>query len=475
MARPVAVAWTSARAKRCGFYFDPAKLKIHYLGYERAQGATGEQFAKIEKAYDTSYRATSEKIASEADYCSERKGLEIKADLERHLAGDYTPNLPKPKPSPAAASGAAPVEPGRAFQHQEVLGTEKDQDAAKPRRRLSGRCRSRQPSRPGGSLQRPRQPAPPLATRLKRAWHAARLNSRLFPSWGTHQWPMSVRPNRRCSRWLGRDAIAHALQIAPGANPKPSAGVRGGPRALGAGCPRAGMERSLPPRRPRRPAVPDLQLELALGQSLPAGAPGERSAVACHRDRAPRGSSRHAVAARARAGRGPQGAALDGRAGQPVRGRAGRERAATCTAHAAGLAVHRHPLGADAVASAQGARRRAVAPLLREIGMRQMAVARGALSRSRQRPGLRPLRAALQRQGAQEPPPPVAPTCGAGTVPRAPHGRRGGRAAAPQPSPSSASGSRRPGASRPALADPRFAAFFADVAEGRATRPQAAA
>ena len=98
MARPVAVAWTSARAKRCGFYFDPAKLKTNYLAYESTHGATGEQYAKIEKAYDSSYRVTSEKISADADYCSESKGREIKADLERHLAGDYTPNLPKPKP-----------------------------------------------------------------------------------------------------------------------------------------------------------------------------------------------------------------------------------------------------------------------------------------------------------------------------------------------------------------------------------------
>ncbi len=50
MARPVAVAWTSARAKRCGFYFDPAKLKINYLSYERTQGAGNEQLANIEKS-----------------------------------------------------------------------------------------------------------------------------------------------------------------------------------------------------------------------------------------------------------------------------------------------------------------------------------------------------------------------------------------------------------------------------------------
>lgn len=98
MARPVAVAWTSARAKRCGFYFDPAKLKINYLSYERTQGTGNEQLANIEKAYDTSFKTTSDRISGDAAYCSDRKGLEIKADLQRHLAGDYTPNLPPPKP-----------------------------------------------------------------------------------------------------------------------------------------------------------------------------------------------------------------------------------------------------------------------------------------------------------------------------------------------------------------------------------------
>jgi hypothetical protein len=98
MARPVSVAWTSARAKRCGFYFDPAKLKVNYLGYERIQGASNEQLANIEKSYDTTFKTTSDRISGDAGYCSERKGLDIKADLQRHLAGDFTPNLPTPKP-----------------------------------------------------------------------------------------------------------------------------------------------------------------------------------------------------------------------------------------------------------------------------------------------------------------------------------------------------------------------------------------
>ena len=120
MARPVAVAWTSARAKRCGFYFDPAKLRTSYLAYEARQ-ASGEQYAKIEKTYDTTYKATSEKVSQDVDYCSDRKALEIKADLERHLAADYTPNLPKPKT--VASCGVSWLRPGsgRELHQQEVL------------------------------------------------------------------------------------------------------------------------------------------------------------------------------------------------------------------------------------------------------------------------------------------------------------------------------------------------------------------
>jgi hypothetical protein len=98
MARPVSVAWTSARAQRCGFYFDPARLKLNYLAYERQQGGDPERIAKIEKSYDSSFRVTSERVSSDPDYCSDSKGLAIKADLQRHLAGDYSPNLPAAKP-----------------------------------------------------------------------------------------------------------------------------------------------------------------------------------------------------------------------------------------------------------------------------------------------------------------------------------------------------------------------------------------
>lgn len=128
MARPVAVAWTSARAKRCAFYFDPAKLKINYLAYERTQGSDGERLAKIEKSYDTSYRVTSDRISGDADYCTDRKGLEIKADLQRHLAGDFAPNLPAPKPVVSCGFFGCPEAISDQPFDSKKFWTEKDKD-----------------------------------------------------------------------------------------------------------------------------------------------------------------------------------------------------------------------------------------------------------------------------------------------------------------------------------------------------------
>lgn len=108
MARPIQVAWTAARAERCGFYFDPAKLRASYMSYESAHGAAGEQLAKIQASYDTTFKTISGRVSSNPDYCSDKKSTEIKADLQRHLAGDYAPNLPKPKAAdPCGVFGCA--------------------------------------------------------------------------------------------------------------------------------------------------------------------------------------------------------------------------------------------------------------------------------------------------------------------------------------------------------------------------------
>lgn len=108
-ARPVAVAWTSARARRCGFFFDGPKLRTSYLAWEAKQGAAGEQLAKIERSYDTTYKGTWDKVSAEDGYCSDKKGVEIKADLQRHLAGDYAANLPQAKAAPSCGFFGCPT------------------------------------------------------------------------------------------------------------------------------------------------------------------------------------------------------------------------------------------------------------------------------------------------------------------------------------------------------------------------------
>jgi hypothetical protein len=90
-ARAFQVGTVSARAVKCGFNFDPSKLKTNYLTYERQQPGVPDM-AKIEKIYDVSFNAVAKAVASEGEYCSDTKTRTIKADLGRHLAGDYTPS-----------------------------------------------------------------------------------------------------------------------------------------------------------------------------------------------------------------------------------------------------------------------------------------------------------------------------------------------------------------------------------------------
>jgi len=96
LARPIAVAWTAARAHRCGFHFEPTKLRASYLGYEAKQ-SSAEQVAKVEKSYDATFKVIRERVSADPEYCTDRKSAEIKADLQRHLAGDFTAKIPQPK------------------------------------------------------------------------------------------------------------------------------------------------------------------------------------------------------------------------------------------------------------------------------------------------------------------------------------------------------------------------------------------
>lgn len=95
--RAFQVGTVSARAIKCGFNFDPAKLKASYMMYESKQPG-GANMAKLEKIYDVSFNGVAKAVASQKSYCTSAKTKKIKADLSRHLAGDYTPSAPERRP-----------------------------------------------------------------------------------------------------------------------------------------------------------------------------------------------------------------------------------------------------------------------------------------------------------------------------------------------------------------------------------------
>jgi hypothetical protein len=93
--RAAQVGATSARAVKCGYNFDPARLKANYMAAESQGGLAVADLSKVEKAYDTINVQVARAIAGQGDYCTESKTQEIKADLTRHLSGDYSPPVQK--------------------------------------------------------------------------------------------------------------------------------------------------------------------------------------------------------------------------------------------------------------------------------------------------------------------------------------------------------------------------------------------
>lgn len=93
--RAFQVGSVSARAVKCGYNFDPAALKSKFLATESTRGATPEMIARAEKIYDVAYNGVWKGVATQDNYCSASRTEKIRADLKRHLAGDYSPGKRK--------------------------------------------------------------------------------------------------------------------------------------------------------------------------------------------------------------------------------------------------------------------------------------------------------------------------------------------------------------------------------------------
>ncbi|MDX2306866.1 MAG: hypothetical protein NW216_01370 [Hyphomicrobium sp.] len=92
--RAFQVGSVAARAVKCGYNFDPQRLRSSFIAAEAATGATPDM-SQVERTYDVSYNAVAKAIAAEPDYCTAERTADIKSSLSRHLAGDFTPSVPK--------------------------------------------------------------------------------------------------------------------------------------------------------------------------------------------------------------------------------------------------------------------------------------------------------------------------------------------------------------------------------------------
>jgi hypothetical protein len=92
LARPVQLGWTSARATHCGFIFNADQLRSDYLAAEIRAGIPQAQMKKIAEAYDYTRQSVLDTIKGDLRYCNKERTAAIKHDLNRYLAGDYTPS-----------------------------------------------------------------------------------------------------------------------------------------------------------------------------------------------------------------------------------------------------------------------------------------------------------------------------------------------------------------------------------------------
>ncbi len=96
MDRTLHIAATSARAQKCGYFFDPNALRANFLAAEAQRGTPPETVAQLGQSYDFTNRTVAGKIADSESYCaSEGRTSQIKTSLQQALAGNF--EVPPPK------------------------------------------------------------------------------------------------------------------------------------------------------------------------------------------------------------------------------------------------------------------------------------------------------------------------------------------------------------------------------------------
>lgn len=89
--RALHVGATVARAQRCGFVFDPEQVRASYFAAEQQAGAAPDVLQRVQKEFDFTRQNVLAAIAKDDAYCTEGRNREVKAALNRQLAGDFDP------------------------------------------------------------------------------------------------------------------------------------------------------------------------------------------------------------------------------------------------------------------------------------------------------------------------------------------------------------------------------------------------
>lgn len=104
--RALFVAATSARAQKCGFYFDAGTLRSNFLAAEATRGTSVETLATIGKSYDYTALKVAASIKDSEAFCGRARTASIRKSLQGALAGNFEP---PPKKAVASSGGIGDI------------------------------------------------------------------------------------------------------------------------------------------------------------------------------------------------------------------------------------------------------------------------------------------------------------------------------------------------------------------------------
>ena len=88
--RAIHAGAVSARALKCGYVFDPVKLQANFLASEAQRGTQPAELENLKRIYNYTSTKVASAVAGKDDYCTTTQTNQIKGDLNRQLAGNFS-------------------------------------------------------------------------------------------------------------------------------------------------------------------------------------------------------------------------------------------------------------------------------------------------------------------------------------------------------------------------------------------------